>query len=55
MGIFINMKKATTKSRKVSVKTKPKKERAKKYDEKVSLAPLTFDEAMGLAVKTRVK
>jgi hypothetical protein len=35
--------------------TKPKKERAKKYDEKVTLAPITFEEAIELAVKTKVK
>lgn len=39
----------------VKLKGKPKKKRASKYEEKVALAPLTFDEAMTLAVKTKIK
>lgn len=39
----------------VKLKAKPKKKRASKYEEKVTLAPLTFDDAITLAVKTKIK
>jgi len=46
-----------TKKKAVEVKqnAKPRKKRQSKYEQKVSLAPLTFDEAMSLAVKPKIK